>query len=477
MSLARTFGTTRWVVLASYVALVGWNLFRRDPTFDELQAWGIARASRTPLDLVYNTAYEGRFPLWHFVLWLGQRISTDLVMLRTMSLLLAAVLAILVLATPRTPAALRIAMLASFPVLVGMTTFSRDYVVVAIAALAVARCLATQRWHLASFALATLALVNLFGLMVAGAMTIAALFTISEMEAAPTRRRRALISVLLLPLGASSAAASRIAPPVDSSLWGPSWSSFRFDDAALTALDGWSSVLAPVGAIGTSRLVSLGCLLMLMVVVYRAGWAHRAGAIALGLAATSNFVWGYFAGWWHAQQIWIGLIALLLVEASRNKGHARRVSQLALAILVALQFLPHHTSIGDDVWTNLPTSNAASAAEDARSRCIGSCVVVADTDLPTATLIAAHLGHEVVAANIGRAVWFATYDSEFRVRTTWSDVVRVLQQEATAIAVVGNAQQGFLDVPPPPSLRVVSRFDQPTTTRDAYLIVELVDGN
>jgi hypothetical protein len=36
---------------------------------DELQAWGIARDSRWPWDVVRNTAYEGHPPLWHLMLW------------------------------------------------------------------------------------------------------------------------------------------------------------------------------------------------------------------------------------------------------------------------------------------------------------------------------------------------------------------------------------------------------------------------
>ena len=56
-----TFGLHQ--LLALYL-LVQHELWR-----DELQAWSIAKASTSPLDVIRNTQFEGRPPLWQLLLW------------------------------------------------------------------------------------------------------------------------------------------------------------------------------------------------------------------------------------------------------------------------------------------------------------------------------------------------------------------------------------------------------------------------
>lgn len=472
--ITRTFGTIRWVVLSLYMALVGWNLFRRDPTFDELQAWGIARASRTPLDLIYNTAYEGRFPLWHFMLWLGQRISTDLAALHVISFVLALILGALVLTLPTVAVPVRLALLAGAPMLVGLTTLSRDYAVMAILALAATRHIMRRSWTRTALLISLLALVNLFGLMTGIALGLVMVIRATESTEVGRARVRTVLTISALPIVAGVVSAIRIAPPADSSLWRSTWSSFRIGDAARTALDGWGAVLSPLDNLGLSRFGTLTVLALVVRLAMSADVAAQSGLVVFTIITTTNFIWGYFAGWWHAQQLWVGLVGLVLTSAVTSRRKVRGGHNAVLLVLAILQFAPHWTSVGDALWSRLPTSNVANASEDAARRCNQRCTIVADTDLPTATLVAAHLDREIVAANRAAPVRFATYDSEFRIRTTWSDVVASLRAHHPAIAVVGNAQQALFDDLPPPSLRVLARFDEPTSSHDAYLVVELV---
>ena len=58
--------TLTWILHTAIVAVLIWN---HEPWRDELQAWSIARASDTPLDVFANTRLEGRPPGWQLLLW------------------------------------------------------------------------------------------------------------------------------------------------------------------------------------------------------------------------------------------------------------------------------------------------------------------------------------------------------------------------------------------------------------------------
>jgi hypothetical protein len=51
------------------------RLLRHAMWRDELQAFMIARASASPLDLLHNLKYEGHPALWHLLLWLATRVT------------------------------------------------------------------------------------------------------------------------------------------------------------------------------------------------------------------------------------------------------------------------------------------------------------------------------------------------------------------------------------------------------------------
>ena len=63
-----------FVLLAVYNTI--W-LFRHAMWRDELQAFMVAAASNTPLDLFAKLKYEGHPGLWHLLLWVVTRFTTD----------------------------------------------------------------------------------------------------------------------------------------------------------------------------------------------------------------------------------------------------------------------------------------------------------------------------------------------------------------------------------------------------------------
>ena len=75
-----------FVLLAVYNAI---RLFRHAMWRDELQAFMVAAASNTPLDLFAKLKYEGHPGLWHLLLWVVTRFTTDPVAMQVLHLVIA----------------------------------------------------------------------------------------------------------------------------------------------------------------------------------------------------------------------------------------------------------------------------------------------------------------------------------------------------------------------------------------------------
>jgi hypothetical protein len=65
-----------------------WGISTHEMWRDEAQAWMIALASKTPLDVWKNTAQEGHPPTWHFLLWLLKSIGAPIESMQVLHALL-----------------------------------------------------------------------------------------------------------------------------------------------------------------------------------------------------------------------------------------------------------------------------------------------------------------------------------------------------------------------------------------------------
>lgn len=89
-NVARSFA----VVVAVCFFLVGlFNLFQHEPWRDEMQAWLIARDSRTFAELLENLRYDGHPPLWYFLLYALTRATTNPLAMQLLHLSIATIAA------------------------------------------------------------------------------------------------------------------------------------------------------------------------------------------------------------------------------------------------------------------------------------------------------------------------------------------------------------------------------------------------
>lgn len=66
-----------WALWLGYIALVAVLAWHHEPWRDELQAWGIVRASGGLGELLANLRYEAHPPLWHLPLWVISRFTAE----------------------------------------------------------------------------------------------------------------------------------------------------------------------------------------------------------------------------------------------------------------------------------------------------------------------------------------------------------------------------------------------------------------
>jgi hypothetical protein len=128
-------GLTRWaipadvLVFAALAAVQALLALAHTPGRDELQAWLIARASHSPVELLANMQHEGHPPLWHALLMLVQWVTGSASPLGLRGLSLAIALATSALIVFRAPfsLALRVVVVLNYFVLFEYGTIARCY--------------------------------------------------------------------------------------------------------------------------------------------------------------------------------------------------------------------------------------------------------------------------------------------------------------------------------------------------------------
>jgi hypothetical protein len=160
---------TLLAVLAVAIGLTAFGLARHAMWFDELQAWNLARASRSIPDLLHHLRYEGHPPAWYLVLYGLTRVTGDPRAMQAAELVIVAITyAVILFASPFSKP-VRIALLAGYTLGFEYAVISRGYglgvlsLVVTLALLGRPR----PRWGWALVSAALLAWTSVAGAVVA----------------------------------------------------------------------------------------------------------------------------------------------------------------------------------------------------------------------------------------------------------------------------------------------------------------------
>ena len=162
-------------VLIVAVGLTAFGLARHAMWFDELQAWNLARASRSIPDLLHHLRYEGHPPAWYLVLYGLTRVTGDPRAMQAAELVIvAATYAVVLFASPFSKP-MRFALLAGYTLSFEYGVISRGYGLGVLTLVATLALLGRPRprWKWALVTAVVLAWTSLAGAVVALALAAA----------------------------------------------------------------------------------------------------------------------------------------------------------------------------------------------------------------------------------------------------------------------------------------------------------------
>lgn len=115
------------IIWGAWTALLVVLLFTHEPWRDELQAWGLVRASDTPFDVILNLRHEGHPPTWYLVLWPVTLLTRSTIGVQLVAFVVGTSAAWITLRHMPVSLWLRAAVVFSYYPLYEMGTISRSY--------------------------------------------------------------------------------------------------------------------------------------------------------------------------------------------------------------------------------------------------------------------------------------------------------------------------------------------------------------
>jgi hypothetical protein len=423
---------------------------------DEIQAWNIAKASSSPLDLIHNLKYEGRPPLWHLILWVITKISDDPSSMKILAFLLSVASASILLALKNFTRFEKSLLLLGFYFAFGYSVVARDYNLILLLQLLAMRNSERGNGRKVKILSIILALVNPFG-AVLGIFWLMQTFT--KEHGYKTLRIKAVLntSIYLLAIMATLVVFRM-----------PSDSTFKADfskSIPSAVLLAGHSVIAPFipfhdnHTLNLKDLVLYGLVALLAVASLsrvKLDILVRYGLCLLLLAANATF--GYAAYWWH---FGAGiLLYLAVIQESRfelsTSTHRKFnipvvVSKYALHSIFTLAVLATFFGTGTDFQPNKTYSNIEAAGQVIQKEC-NECVIVTNSPVFGTPLWA--YGAKVYVAPDGRFEKFVIWRKSTPLASEWEDLIRLSKELKARYIVVSH-----FDNPPQGVVELVKEFN------------------
>lgn len=235
-----------YLAALAFTAGLGLVVARHEMWRDELQAWLIARDSPNPLALLANTKYEGHPALWHLILWIITRFTTNPVAMQVVHVGIAGLSAFLLVRFAPFPVVVRVLIAAGYFFAYEWAVIARNYGL-SVLLLFLICALYRDRWRyfpwLGGCGL-LLAHTNVFATIITGVLTVTWAIEFAVAYAGKFREAdrfwgRALIGFGLLLMGVSTAVI-QMKPPADGAFaaeWHFRWTTERRERVATAAVN------------------------------------------------------------------------------------------------------------------------------------------------------------------------------------------------------------------------------------------------
>ncbi|HSK17632.1 MAG TPA: hypothetical protein VK912_00720 [Longimicrobiales bacterium] len=156
-----------------FAAVIGVGLMNHEMWRDELQAWLIARGSRSLSELIYLVTAEGHPALWHLLLYPLSRVTADPAVMQVLHLILATCVVYIASRHAPFPRWQRVLLACSYFLAFEYAVISRSYVLAPLSLFSICALASTERRTYIPVALLLVVLANTsaYGLLVAGAVS------------------------------------------------------------------------------------------------------------------------------------------------------------------------------------------------------------------------------------------------------------------------------------------------------------------
>ncbi len=426
----------RWnsATLLVFAALIGFGLWRHEPWRDELQAWMIARASHTPLELLRNLRHEGHPFLWYAVLWPLAKLHRAIWVFQLTQWFIAVLTAALVLWRAPFSRLTRILVVFGYFSLYEYGVLARSYGLgILLIVIGLVNLTPQRRWLRCGFALALLSLTSAFGAIIALSITIA-IFVQDRAALRGEARKLATTAAAFVVAGCGIAFAQ--AKPSGSTGSFAGWHTSVDAHLGAAVISAVFRALIPIPKLqhswwntsigdGHTGIAAVAAIVLLGAV----GWSLRSHAGArtlwlLGCTATIAFLYlkiGQADAARYYGHLWFIFIAAVWFAASDQvlttpAAATPRIQTppptrfLLSRFLVSLCALHVAIAVGAIVAdATQPFTDAASTATWIRNHVPGDASIVACPDFAGET-IAAYLDHPIYFADGARFGTFVVWD-------------------------------------------------------------------
>ena len=442
-----------WLVHTVLVAVLIWH---HEPWRDELQAWSIAGASKTPFDVFANTRLEGRPPGWQLLLWPFAQLTSSPRMMQVVAFVVGAVAVWWWLRIASLDWRLKAVVLFGFYFTGGYIVHARDYVLSFLVLTAAVAVYARRGVSLRlAGVLCVLAFVNAFSLAMAAAFVAAAwlpeLFGLLRSDA---RRRLLVVGSLAVCTAWFGWAAYLTYPTADNQFGVGQYKGFgraltrsfiplNYETAWLQRIDNFVA-----GA--------------LLVAVLAFAWSRSRVAFTFVLLSMAmllyNLTYGYGDYWWHfGSSAFVTFAAACFPQGERRPVRGSHLvanpvanfGMVGLVVLALVNLAATRFGAGPEVYTTRPYSMTLPAAQQIQELC-PDCTIIVDWDAIGAGISAQLGGRELYYLNRGEFGTFAKFSNK-NIAPTWEDGLEALARFDRPLLI----QTVFMTGPPPNELELI----------------------
>ena len=443
----------------AYLLLVAHQIFYHKMWRDELQAWLISKESNSLRDFIANSRFEGRSPLYHFLISPISHMTDNPEWLKIFTFIMVIGISYLIIYKIDIDFFVKILILTGFLFTAGYSSISRDYIVIVFLSLILlTRYFSKQYSFLDTFLLSVLALINVFGLILSLFWII--LHSSQIIKKSIGHAFLLFVTILtsaffILPESENTFQLTKILTisqvPNEVILIIFDTLTFR---ASYFAETNWIYIPTILWTIIFITLIALSDKKLLL-----AFSVSSSLLIGVYLFTPGNF-------WWHKGMLTIViLITSLILYLKRQKNSLHLATKFVVCLFLLLQVAANFSSQVNGMFSK-DYSNARETAYFLKQECNSRCDYIANAEY-AATPISAYLGGQVFYAfDKQRFSNFTVWDAQVK-EWDWTQAAEISKDMKNPIFILNQ------NISPPENFELVKAFEGAVWKDEDYFIFSL----